>query len=879
MSDCTLSGNPPYDCSGCDLTGRNLGGKDLTNAKFQGATLTGTIFRGAKSLAGTDFSGCDLSAAIFDPSPQFSLDPSHPTKFIGATIPFATLGKVWNNLDLTNADITGIPDDLSQLQASGAVLPGFHFAGRNLNNAHFIGSKLMGAHFCGAKLNNAVFTGLTDLTGAKFHKCPLSFAVFDTATLTRVDFTDAVMNVVSLLQTRMDGTVFDGVDVTSCSFSQPPRFSSDPSNLTSFRRATLNYSTILKTWTCLDLTGATLVGLDKTVDLTFLQAQYTKLGALDLSGFELTSCDFTGATLSGTKFIGAKLGLACFDGATGPATCFDGPATFLKNATFRPNPANSDPAVFHKAIFNNANLTNASFKGADLTDAQLIQASLHGATLINTTLKNANLTGAQLGSLSQLFTLETSFEHDLNAGPSVDAVLRGQFSQHGITLSESAKLTNPDPNRVWQLNDEGNNLTYTIRLETKSDNTQVLTVCAPAVSASLEHAYMPDAVLTGANLYGVHANGAQFYGSKARLDGSAILEGVEFNDANLSNVNLTQANLFGANLSGSHLFNAKFNKANLTPSADGIAANLSDANLQGADFTDAQLYGADLSNAAVAVTVRTNPNQGGVYLFSLPYPGDTNTLQQYRAELNAAASKFSLNPDGDQAKLQLYVSALKDNKLDPLKPAFLKQSIKLSDSAQIQTVEVGDIWQVVDQPTTYTLWTGKDKNDKTELYAAPSLTKTQAAFQQNGMTLRWQASAAVDTAGQLWLLDNDSQSQQIFTGYVKFIVKLNGSVLDVYGTAVRIERLGDNNQSQMDTEPCNLTKIFRTNMNSQTICPNGTALGVNQQGGKTWDELWLRAATPPRPPTCVPTDYSWCPQTQTTNQPLNRGKQRRNENG
>ena len=161
--------------------------------------------------------------------------------------------------------------------------------------------------------------------------------------------------------------------------------------------------------------------------------------------------------------------------------------------------------------------------------------------------------------------------------------------------------------------------------------------------------------------------------------------------------------------------------------------------------------------------------------------------------------------------------------------------------------------------------------------AASKLTKTQAAFQQNGMTLRSQASAAVDTAGQQWLLDNDSQSQEIFTGYVNFIVKLNGSVLEVYGTAVRIERLGDNNKLQMDTEPCKPTTIAVTNMNSQTICPNGTALGVNQQGGKNWDELWLRAATPPKPPTCVPTDNSWCPQTQTTNQPLNRGKQK-NEN-
>ena len=108
--------------------------------------------------------------------------------------------------------------------------------------------------------------------------------------------------------------------------------------------------------------------------------------------------------------------------------------------------------------------------------------------------------------------------------------------------------------------------------------------------------------------------------------------------------------------------------------------------------------------------------------------------------------------------------------------------------------------------------------------------------------------------------DNDSENPQNFsTGYVKFVVKLNGSVLDMHGTAVRIERLGDNKQLQMDTETCNLTAVAVTNMNSQMICPNGTALGMNQQAGERWDQLWLRAATPPKPPACVPSDYNWCP--------------------
>ena len=390
----------------------------------------------------------------------------------------------------------------------------------------------------------------------------------------------------------------------------------------------------------------------------------------------------------------------------------------------------------------------------------------------------------------------------------------------------------------------------------------------PAVAAILTNAYLPNATLTGANLYGVSANNIQFYGSNARIDGSAILEEAQLNDSNLSNLNLTQAQLLGTNLSGAQLFNAKFNKANLTPSANGIATNLSNANLQGADFTDAQLYSANLTNAAVAINIPTPnvPQQGGVYLFSLPYEGGVATLQQYLSELNAASTQFSLNPNGDSATLQKYVSALETNDLALLRIAFLKQHppINLSANAQIQTMTGGSVWQIVDGQSSYTLWTDIDENGNTELYAAPSLTNTRAAFQQNDATLRWQASVSVVTSGQMWLIDNDSENPQNFSlGYVQFILKLNGNELDVYGAAVHVERLGDDNQLQIVTETCNVTQLSAANMNGATICPNGATLSVNQsQSGESWDERWLRASTPPVPPTCVPTDYSWCPPAQ-----------------
>ena len=379
---------------------------------------------------------------------------------------------------------------------------------------------------------------------------------------------------------------------------------------------------------------------------------------------------------------------------------------------------------------------------------------------------------------------------------------------------------------------------------------------------------MPDAVLTGANLNGVAANGAQFYGSNARLDGSAILEEVEFNDANLTHVDFTQANLYGANLSGAQLFNAIFNNAHLLPSANGLATNLSNANLQGADFTDATLFGANLANAATAINVPTKviAKQGGVYLFSLPYSEDKATLAQYTAELDAATTGFTLPYNGDPTTLDQYEAALNSNNVTPLKTAFLKHQppIVLSTSAQIKVIEADSVWQIVDGAKSYTLWTDPDESGATILYVAPSLINTRAGFKKRNMTLRWQASAAADTPGQQWLLDNDSENpKNLSTGYVRFIVKLNGNVLDVYGTALRIERLGDKQQLEMDTETCNVTVLDVPNMNSQTICPNESTLAVNQQSGKTWDTLWLRAATPPQPPTCVPTDYQWCPPQKT----------------
>lgn len=664
------------------------------------------------------------------------------------------------------------------------------------------------------------FVDLTgqDLSGgyvfqdSNFQRSVLDRANFNGANLSGADFRGACLAGTNLTGATLSGSNFTGCDLTSIVYDGTTVTTATQSAPGIFNSAHLPFTLINRAWQWLDLRNATVGGIP---------------GALSSSSSRLQA---SGAKLSG-------MNRNDFSGMT------------LENA-----------------VLDNSLLDGLDLSGVDLTSASLIDASLHGANLSGATLVGTDLTGAQFGSLARLFTLPAGLESALNAGQ-VSAIAP-YFAQNDIALSTTATLDTTVADRVWTLDDAGNDVTYTIRLENHADSTQVLTVYAPTTAASLVNAYMPNAVLTGVNLYGVSANNIQFYGSNARVDGSAILEEAQLNNSNLSGLNLTQARLLGTNLSGSYLFNAKFNGADLTPSANGVAVDLSDANLQGADFTDALLYGATLVNAAVAINTPTsgNPNQGGVYLFSLPYPGDTSTLQDYTAELNAASSQFSLNPNGDSTTLQKYVSALESNNLALLKIAFLEQQPPrmLSQNAQIQTVEGGSVWQIVDQPTTYNLWTDTDENGETELYVAPPLTKTQAAFGQNSITLRWQASTSIDAVEQQWLVDNDSENPQNFsTGYMSFLLKVDGNVLDVYSTAVRILRLGANNQNEFETEECNVTQLGVTNMSGATICPNGATLSANRaQSGENWDECWLRASSLPAPPTCVPTDYNWCPHTQ-----------------
>jgi uncharacterized protein YjbI with pentapeptide repeats len=593
-------------------------------------------------------------------------------------------------------------------------------------------SDLHGLSLGTASWRNTDFSN-ANLSNASFAQADMSGATFIGANITGTCLSGTI-----LASTELSGFDLTVVDVSAGpakSYRPPLNPPSKTNPLASLVGSRLNQSLFGNDWSLLDLTNATILNLNSPLSSKAqpLLVKYSRL-----------------VGVNGGSLAGLSLQYAAFDSAI---------------------------------------LDGLDLHGVDLTNASLIQTSLHGANLTNGILTGANLAGAQLGTLSRLFTLPMADTGMLNSGPSVDPALSAVFLNNGIALSTTATLQISAADRVWSLNDAGNNVIYSIRLETQSDGNEALVVYKPGAAASLVNAYLPNAILSGANLFGVVANNIQFYGPSATIDRSAILEEANLNDSNLSTVNFTQAKLFGVNLSNCQLFNARFNKADLSPSATGAVADLSNANLQGVDFTDAFLYGANLANAAVAIGVPTaaNPNQGGVYLFSLPFAGDHTSCQQYQAELNAGT---------------------------------------------------------------------------------PSLPLTTAGFAHYNYALNSQATASIDTPAEQWLIDNDSTDpNNTAIGYMTFILKLNGSVLDIYGASIRIVRLAANGQQEFDTEMCNVTTLAKTNFDGNSILPNGVQLSVNQTtSGVPWDPLWLRAGgSLPSPPPCVPSPNSWCAPTQGAN--------------
>ncbi|WP_434524140.1 pentapeptide repeat-containing protein [Photorhabdus asymbiotica] len=542
----------------------------------------------------------------------------------------------------TRTVVTKSLEYLKDWGAMGADLRFAYLAEENLNemvmmavdlsNADLRGSTLLGADLTNVRVDNCNFSGCdlskTDLThvhgkNALFEKCIVgSDTNMPDAELPNAIFRGCkssggqpVLNRLKAPGANFSGALLPSVIMENADLSQ--------ANLVN-----------------VDLSGASLASCNFTgAIMTLVNLQNTTLQTSNFSQATLVGTDFTGANINHVNFSGANLTNARLSLTTGYsqlnlsdstllATVLTGmdlvDATITAKTNFTQAQMDGvnlskqklDQVVFLMASMKKVNLDYTSLNGAVLVGANLAGAtvlgnvSLVGANLSNASLANVDLTGAQFGALSTVTYLDEAEAQSLD-NQQLPAQLHQMLYQGKMLINGQAEVLVRQPGQNWLVEHEGKPLFIHYQngqLNVAQDN--------GGNAAILANTFMPNAILTGANLYAVDMSGAHWYGSDARAD-NANLEQVNLSKANLATMNFTQARLYGANLAYANLVNTNFSKAMLEPTQGLKPASLAFASIQGTIFTEAKLTGANLTNGAVALPLEeAGKKQTGVPLFS-----------------------------------------------------------------------------------------------------------------------------------------------------------------------------------------------------------------------------------------------------------------------
>ena len=309
---------------GSVLTGTNLTGAHLDGADLTGAHLGGTILHGA-SMLGTHFDNVDLSTAQFDAAPAFARTVATRTTFVGATVPFPVLAADWSYLDLTAANLTGLPKTIAHLVADHVLLPnGLDLSGFDLTGASFAGARMYELQLVGTNLHGASLRGAL-LKGAKLVGANLTLADLDSAYLIaeqsgagpldsdklELDKIEAaVVSDAFLFNTILDGAHCDGVDFSGSTFVTATSLSSSQS--ASAVGASMNFAKFDDAQAVLAVFNGAQLSAASFASATLVSASFADNGS---AATQLTpSSDSTHtpasvykADIRGTNFTGANM--------------------------------------------------------------------------------------------------------------------------------------------------------------------------------------------------------------------------------------------------------------------------------------------------------------------------------------------------------------------------------------------------------------------------------------------------------------------------------------------------------------------------------------------------------------------------------------------
>lgn len=272
------------DLRGAEMTATRLRGADLEEARVRPAGALGLDFTSLEDrrtrLVATDFSDADLTGAMFDPEPAYSEDPARRTVFHRARVPFSAVRLRWRILDLTDALVPDLPLDLSNLDATQAVLSGMRdLHGRIYRQARFDGAVMQDVNLAGSNLTSASFRGAV-LEGEEGGR---PSAVLAAAVLQNADLSNALLSGVDFSHAYLFG---DSASVAGATL----------------RRVVMAFAYLVG----LDLSAVREKQLQGGVftDACLVNA---KLDGADLSGLDGASTTLVRAALQGASFESATL--------------------------------------------------------------------------------------------------------------------------------------------------------------------------------------------------------------------------------------------------------------------------------------------------------------------------------------------------------------------------------------------------------------------------------------------------------------------------------------------------------------------------------------------------------------------------------------------
>jgi len=180
------------DLAGIDFKSALLAGSNLYGADLSGANLKGTDLKGARldraNVAKADFSGANLDGVSLLRLTIFTTlerDPREAPKFMGAKMRNTTLSGWMDGTDFSGCDLTGALFGLQDAHSEGLLASRVRLVGANFSDATLTGANLAGSQLTHARFINAV------ARDTNFREADLAKTDFSNADVSGMDVTGA----------------------------------------------------------------------------------------------------------------------------------------------------------------------------------------------------------------------------------------------------------------------------------------------------------------------------------------------------------------------------------------------------------------------------------------------------------------------------------------------------------------------------------------------------------------------------------------------------------------------------------------------------------------------------------------------------------------